>query len=414
MDFSTKDFMSFSTEQKLIIFCSQARTSSADLDRIKALSTEPIDWQYIFNTANTYGMAPLLYYNIKKVLPNHKIPSRILDQLKEVYLINAANNTYSFNELSRLLLQFSVNHFDVLVLKGSALENMVYPLVGLRMYGDIDILVKKKDLPAIKSLLPKLGYVPTNYPKEKEQFWKDHYHLVPYIHPDKNITLEIHWNVTNRFPLNIDSWWQKSRITKIKGHSVRVFSPYYLFLHLCIHTSKHGFKNIDLRDLCDISETIKCYGAEIDWALFRKEIENFPIDREVYSIIYYVKRMYCSNENCLNWLTYHAADLKLVSLLDKLLFCDDRDSILPDNISPVLLKSSPKDKFGAIMNNLFPDREFMSRRYSLPLFSKRIYLYYLIRPFAQIIKNCKYIGQFIIFKAKEFFLKASLAFRKND
>ena len=261
--------------------------------------------------------------------------------------------------------------------------------------------------------MPELGYVFTGYPIKQKHFWETHYHLAPYIHSSKKIVLEIHFNITNKFPVSMDSWWQRSRIEKIMGCSAKVLSPNDLFLHLCIHTSKHGFKNIDLRDFSDISETIKCHGEEIDWASFQKEIESYPISREVYSILYYVKRIFFSNESCLNCLTYHKADSKLISLLEALIFYDDTESVFSWTISTVMIENSFKGKFKAIINHLVPDREFMSKRYSWPLFSKRIYFYYLIRPFMQIMSNRKYIGQFFILKAKEIFIKASYALRRN-
>ncbi len=387
--------MAFSNEQKLLLYCSQARISKTDLRSIKALSTLSMDWRYVSDTALSNGIAPLLYYNLKKIHAHHDIPSGTLDQLKNVYLTNTAKNTYLGNELCRILGKFAKKCIDVMVLKGPALANSVYPDFGLRMYGDIDILIKKEDLPVVENLIPELGYVFTEDSIKQEYHKEKHYHLAPCIHSDKNIVLEIHWNVTNRFHLNIDSWWQRSRTEKIMGCSARVLSPNDLFQHLCIHTSKHGFRNIDLRDICDISETIKCYGEEIDWTLFQKEIDSYPISREVYSILYYVKRMFCSDVSCLNWLTYQKADLKLISLLEELIFCEDRDTVLTEAISKILVKNSLKNKLGVVINDFFPDRKLMSERYSLPLFSKRMYFYYLVRPIMKIKKNRKYFGQFI-------------------
>jgi hypothetical protein len=386
--------MEFSNEQKLILYCSQARTRKDDHDKIKALSKLGLDWRYVLETAQFNGVPLLLYHNLKKIHRHYDIPSDTMQQLKHAYLSNTAKNTYMGHELCRLVKEFAEKCIDAIVLKGAALANLVYPDVGLRMYGDIDILIKKEDLPAVERLMPDLGYVSTADSIKEESHRKKHYHLAPFIHIDKNIVLEIHFNVTNRFPVNIDSWWERSRSEKILGYSARVLSPNDLFLHLCIHISKHGFRNIDLRDLCDISESIKCYGEEIDWAVFQKEVGCYPIDREVYSILYFVKKMFCTNESCLNWLTYQKSDFKLISLLEELVFCDDRDNVLTEAISKILVRNSLKDKLRIVVDDFFPDRKFMSERYSLPLFSKRVYFYYLIRPLMKIIKNRKYIGQF--------------------
>ena len=386
--------MEFSNEQKLILYCSQARINQADLDRIKSLCDLPLDWNYVLDTAQLNSVSPLLYYNLRKIHQHHNIPSNTIDQLKKTYLSNTAKNMYLGNELCRLLGEFAAKRIDNIVLKGATLANIVYPDFGLRMYGDIDILIKEDDLPVVEKLMPELTYVSTEDSIKQKFYREKHYHLTPFIHLDKNIHLEIHFNVTNRFPLNIESWWERSRMVKILGYSARVFSPNDLFQHLCIHTSKHGFRNIDLRDLCDISESIKYHGEDIDWTLFQKEIDRYPIRREVYSFLYIVKSMFCSDVGCLDWLTRQKADLKLISLLEELIFCDDRDSVCTEAISKILVQNSLKSKLKFVINDFFPDREFMSKRYSLPLVSKRIYFYYFIRPFMKIIKNRIYIGQF--------------------
>ena len=404
--------MAFSNEQKLILYCSQARIHKADLDRIKALSTLGLDWNYVLETALLNGVAPLLYYNLKKIHPHQHIPSNAMDQLKKAYHSNTARNMYLGNELCRLLGEFAAKHIDVIVLKGATLANLVYPDFGLRMYGDIDILIKKDDLPVVEKLMPELAYVDTGDSIKQKHHREKHYHLTPYVHSDRNIHLEIHFNVTHRFPLNIKRWWERSRMEKIMGCSARVLSPNDLFQHLCIHTSKHGFRNIDLRDLCDISESIKYHGEDIDWTLFQKEIDSYPIRKEVYSFLYYVKRMFCSNVSCLDWLTHQKADLELISLLEELIFCDDRNSVCTPAIYRVMVNNSFKGKLKVVINEFFPDREIMSKRYSLPLFSKRIYFYYLIRPLMQTIKNRKYIGQFFILKTKEILIKTSHALRR--
>ncbi len=386
--------MEFSNEQKLILYCSQARINKIDLDRIKALSTLPLDWNYVLENARLNGIAPLLYDNLKKIRQHDTIPSHTMDQLKEEYLSNTAKNMYLAIELCRLLREFSAKHIDVMVLKGAAIANLVYPDFGLRMYNDIDLLIKKEDLPVVEKLLPELAYVSTGDPIKQNHHREKHYHLAPYIHSDRNILLEIHFNVTNRFPLNIDKWWERSRKEKILDCFAKVLCPDDLVQHLFIHTSKHGFANIDLRDLCDISESIKCYGQEIDWTIFQERVDRYPIRKEVYSILYYVKSMFCSDCSCLDWLTVQKADVKLISLLEELIFCDDRDSVCTEAISSILVKNSYKEKLKLIINDFFPDRDVMTMEYSLPLFSKKIYFYYLVRPLMKIIKNRKYIGQF--------------------
>ena len=387
--------MELSNEQKLILYCSQARPNKADLGRINALAAHQLDWEYVAETAQSNGITPLLYYHLKNIRFCQDIASTTIEQFKKTYLSNTARNMFLGHELCRLLYEFSEKQIEVIVLKGATLANLVYPDPGLRIYGDIDILVKEDELPMVEELVAGLRYANTG-DSIKQQFHKEkHYHLTPFVQLDSKIPLEIHFNVTRRFDINIDSWWDRSTVEKIMGCAVRVLSPNDFFLHLCIHTAKHGIRNIELRDFCDISECIKYYGESIDWNLFQKEIDQYPIRSEVYSFLYYAKRMFCTEVSCLEWLTYQKADLALVSLLEELIFCKDRDSIYTEAISRIFVQDGFQGKLRVVMNDFFPDRKIMAMKYSLPLSSKKIYFFYLIRPIMQLIKNRKNIGQIL-------------------
>lgn len=404
--------MTFSNEQKFLLYCSQARISKTDLAGMNELSALPLDWHYVFKTAMSNGVAPLLYHHLRKIHPRPDIPSKTMAQIKKTYLGNTVRNMISANELIRLLGVFSSKGIDTIVLKGAALANAVYPESGLRVYGDIDILIKSEDRTAVEGLMPGLRYAYASDPAEEKEFWEKHYHLPPYRHLDANIFLDVHLNVTNTFQINIDHWWERSRTVNILGCWVRVLSPHDLLQHLFIHTSKHGFNNIDIRDLCDISECIKYYGKEINWTIFQKEIDHLPIRREVYATLYFIKRIFCKDADDLNWVIHQNADLTLVSVLETLIFSKDRDRVLPGKLTSILAENDFKDKLKTVIQNLFPDREFMLKRYSLTAASKKIYFYYSIRPLMQIIKNREYIIRFFILKIEEILQKTSYALRK--
>jgi len=106
--------MDFSNEQKLILYCSQARINQVDLDRIKSLCALPLDWDYVLETALLNSVSPLLYYNLRKIHQHHNIPSNTIDQLKKAYLSNTAKNMYLGNELCRLLGEFAAKHIDTI------------------------------------------------------------------------------------------------------------------------------------------------------------------------------------------------------------------------------------------------------------------------------------------------------------
>jgi hypothetical protein len=318
-----------------------------------------------------------------------------MESLKKAYLSNKAKNLYLGHELCTLLKQFYKENIEVIVLKGAALAHIIYPDFGLRKYGDINILIKNNERHIVEKLMHEFGYVSKeNYNKQKK-YKEMHFHLAPYFHFERNTYVEIHWNITNQFPLRIDKWWERSKKEKILVSFANVFSPDDLLKHLCIHITNHSFLNFDLRTLCDISETIKYYGNEIDWKNLQKQVEKYPISTEVYSILYYIKKKFFNNANYLNWLNYKKADLKLVSLFEELIFRPDRDCVCPDKISLVLLENSLNSKVMVVLKRSLP----------------KTYFYYLMRPLILLISRRKYLGKVIIDKAKEILIKTSYTLR---
>ncbi|MCP4365035.1 MAG: nucleotidyltransferase family protein [Planctomycetes bacterium] len=81
----------------------------------------------------------------------------------------------------------------VILLKGAHLAQVVYSNIALRPMGDIDILVKKNDLPKAKELLLELGYTPI---KEVDIATACAYsqHISPMIKQNAP-PVELHWTL---------------------------------------------------------------------------------------------------------------------------------------------------------------------------------------------------------------------------
>ena len=58
-----------------------------------------------------------------------------------------------------------------------------------------------------------------------------------------------------------------------------------------------------------------------------------------------------------------------------------------------LIKLSFRDKVRKIFGAVFPAPAVISKRYTVPLSSKRLYLYYLKRPFDLLLKHGKIIAE---------------------
>jgi len=378
--------MNLSPENKLLLYCAQTKVAEGMLNQIKDLLGRPLNWEEVLRSALGHGIAPLLYHNLNGIQERRFIPQNVIVKLEEAYQGNIARNMYLYAELSKILDAFRGKGLQVIILKGAALAKTVYKDIGLRSMSDLDLLVKKKDLPGIKEIMYDLHYGKKNGYSE-EYYQENHFHLPLYIHPDKP-TIEIHWHIV-RDPslIDIDKWWARARVLTIGSCQAMMPSPEDILIHLCLHLFNHGYKTILLRDLCDISETLRYYRKEMNWNQLQDEINRFEIQKPVYTILSLLNELRKDNDNQLYRFDSHSVDLKLLALIENQIFRGKENSFpFPKQFVQSMAVDKFREKASILLETFFPPREIMAEQYPISMFSKKIYLYYVIRFFKIFLK----------------------------
>ena len=173
----------------------------------------PEEWGLLAATARREGVAPLLYHALGEAGWPADVPRDVQADLRQAYYANTARNLLIYRELSRILaalaagppmvrlsspqaadrntqLTSHITHptshipphaipnpksetctepsrsirnpksgIPVVALKGAALAATLYPSIGLRPMGDVDLLVPNEHLAEVVARLKALGYV---------------------------------------------------------------------------------------------------------------------------------------------------------------------------------------------------------------------------------------------------------------
>ena len=172
--------------------------------------------------------------------------------------------------LAELLQTCAEAGLEIIVLKGAALAETIYPRPSLRPFGDIDILVRPDDASRAEALLSSLGYIPeasawaalaagqtcqTNFFRDTER---------------GPVVVELHTDLLNnallrsRARLDRAGLWRRSRPARLAGTEARVLGPEDQVLHLCLHLAGHYFHAP--QSLQDIAQV--CAVQAPDWPLF--------------------------------------------------------------------------------------------------------------------------------------------------
>ncbi|MDR4497685.1 MAG: nucleotidyltransferase family protein [Candidatus Scalindua sp.] len=411
--------MNLSHENKLLLYCAQTEIPAVIRNRVKELIKLPLSWEEILESASWHGISPLLYNNLKGIQETECIPPGVMGKLRAAYHGNLARNMYLYTELKRILEAFHEKRIKVIVLKGAALAKIVYGDIGLRPMSDIDLLVKKEDLPCAEKIISELGYLFEGI--ESPEWYRINHQEICYIHPKNNIPVEIHWHITNKsHPFRIRSfetdiierWWEGAKTTDFSGSKAFTLCPEDLIFHLCLHFLKHRFISQNgafsskgaFLQTCDIFQTLKHYGKEGNWERLACKAKEYGISNPIYATLFIVREFVGKHDdivhNVLSKFASVSLDKEIVRLINKRILIRESDlTIVPHKFIQSQATHSFKEKAETLLSHIFPNPESISNRHSIPLSSKRLYLYYLIRPFNLLLKYGKII--FVISRIKE-------------
>ena len=152
-----------------------------------------------------------------------------------------------FAELARLVGRCNDRGVDLMVLKGPAVSRTYYPDAGLRPYGDIDILIRERDLVTVEAVLAGWGYKLKEDSSEAHRLHDCHgiFQRI-YLHPENHRIVEVHLDhlQIGLEPVGMDEIWSRAIEMKFGRGVARILEPTDLFLQLCVHLHRHGFERL--------------------------------------------------------------------------------------------------------------------------------------------------------------------------
>ncbi len=261
-------------EVQLLLGCARTTVDKSTAERIRTLLSESIDWQYTIEQASQHRIIPLLWQSLNETCPK-RVPAEVLKRLRQHSSSSAHYNLYRTGELIKLLRLFDLNGIAALPFKGPVLALAAYGNLGLRDYGDLDILVRPRDVLKTKRILIGCGYRLVTQPgRHKEPRFSQRNKDLIFDSRDGRVRVELHWRLTGRhfdFPLDLNSLWARPETISLAGSVVRTLAPEDLLLYLCMHGSRHGWER--LLWICDVAELLRTH-SRMDWELLARKAQR--------------------------------------------------------------------------------------------------------------------------------------------
>src|SRR3954454_2443030 len=134
------------------------------------LIQQPLNWEYILEVSIKHGVSPLLYRGLSQVLQSESsllpaasgspVPRHVMEELQALYRNSLLRNQRLYGVIGELCKAFERAGVQAMGLKDVLLAIEVYPDMGLRPMGDIDILIHREDYSKVAACMAALGFTP--------------------------------------------------------------------------------------------------------------------------------------------------------------------------------------------------------------------------------------------------------------
>ncbi len=223
----------------------------------RTLNKQGIDWELLKRRLFEERLQGLFFYHLLQDPRAFSVPPEIYNELKDAYYKCVRDSWIRLEGLKEVLEALSRYDIPVIVVRGAALIEEIYPTPGMRPSCDVDLALPEEDVSRACSILSSL------------RFTRDEVH--PLLFSRGSLLLDVHTHFLNRgrIPLRsqvlsmaVKQAWERGHNPECYPDNTRVLSPIDRLLTLSIHAQKHSFQQMIW--MIDILETVKSI-PEIEW-----------------------------------------------------------------------------------------------------------------------------------------------------
>lgn len=230
-----------------------------------------IDWSKLEELALYHKVLPLLYNQLTKIADS-LLPRQEMERIKALYKSNALRNLRQAQSLLNILELLSQKGIAVIPFKGPALAMQAYNDLSLRIFTDLDFLMRTEDFPGIYDIITAAGFrgVITLDDKMKK-YWMLFRRDSEYSSGVSGI--DFHHQITQgpeRISLKEKAWQDRISI-ELLSRKIPSLSVEHSLLCLCIHGCKEHW--MSLRSIADIAHLIS-RNPGLDWESLTTDAEE--------------------------------------------------------------------------------------------------------------------------------------------
>ena len=226
------------------------------------------------------GFIPLAYRHLVARAPFAVAPA-LAAALTAEFRRHAVSRFAMTRRLRELLAQLAAAGIDARPYKGPALAIQLLGNYAMRQFGDLDLLVRRRDaVPALQALTA-AGLEPSDrHAPAWETFAREHRrHDYSLRDASTGTLVELHWALADRLDNvdgNVDWFMEEPATIDLLGAPVPVMSAERLLLALSIHGARHMWARLGW--LADFAEVTRAHRL-LDWDLALARARRIGFER---------------------------------------------------------------------------------------------------------------------------------------
>jgi len=240
--------------------------------QLRTLLSQDVDWEEMIRAAVVHGVLPMVWQHLS-ALEEGTVPGSVLNEMRTCYLALFRTGLQVRGECARILNDLADAGVPALAFKGPVVAAMAYDDPNLRTCTDLDVFIRKSDVPQALDALRAMRFEARNpLQADYDDQWSTY---LPYHRPHGNangyvrdqgtpgeLRLDLHWGFASRYflcawdPVGV---CDRSQTIEVGGADVPTFSDEDTLVFLCLHATKDNFDR--LRLVCDIAEFLRTHPA---------------------------------------------------------------------------------------------------------------------------------------------------------
>lgn len=237
-----KSRVAASPEWAALLECSSPHPDLARLGNLLGEASAP----ELLDLAGVHGVVALLATSLRHYDAELEPPG-IAQRIRDTHRAQVLASLKMTAELFRLVRFFSESKLDVMLVKGPTLALRAYGDAGARQYGDLDFVLRQRDILRATELMTSAGYQPEiSIGAIRAQKIPGQYVFVRVAAP---LLVELHTEGTMRyFPhgLPVEEFFSRQQFVSLDGHEVPALSIEDELILICIHGAKHLWERLTL------------------------------------------------------------------------------------------------------------------------------------------------------------------------